>query len=121
MWTEVRKTLAPDHTRRNLVYRRHRAAITKEFKKGRNYHTAPPTRQEDPIEPPDQLPFSDTLSTQLLDFVRNHWSTIRTRVSISPLQRSYDYRLTTLDTTVLEPPLKTMFQEQTNAFNINLS
>ena len=30
-------------------------------------------------------------------------------------------RLTTLDTTVLEPSLKIMFQEQTNAFKINLS
>ena len=50
-----------------------------------------------------------------------HWSAIRTRVSRGPLQCRYDYRLTTLDTTVLEPSLKTMFQEQTNAFKINLS
>ena len=38
-----------------------------------------------------------------------------------PLQSRYDYRLTTLDTTVLETPLKKMYQEQTNAFKINLS
>ena len=38
-----------------------------------------------------------------------------------PLQCRYDYRLTTLDTTVLEPSLQIMFQEQTNAFKINLS
>ena len=76
---------------------------------------------EHPIEPPDRFPFSDNLSTELLDVVRNHWSTIRTRVSRGPLQCRYDYRLTTLDTTVLEPPLKIMFQEQTNAFKINLS
>ena len=38
-----------------------------------------------------------------------------------PLQCRYDYRLTTLDTTVLETPLKSMFQEQTNAFKVNLS
>ena len=31
------------------------------------------------------------------------------------------HRLTTLDTTVLETPLKKMYQEQTNAFKINLS
>ena len=33
----------------------------------------------------------------------------------------YDYRLTTLDTTVLEAHLKIMSQEQTNSFKINLS
>ena len=76
--------------------------------------------EEDPIDPPDRPPFSETLSTELLDVVRNHWSTIRTRVSRGPLQCRYDYRLTTLDTTVLEPPLKIMFQEQTNAFKINV-
>ena len=57
----------------------------------------------------------------MLDVVRAHWSTIRTRVSRGPLQCRYDYRLTTLDTIVLETPLKIMFQEQTNAFKINLS
>ena len=104
------------------MYRRHRAASTKEIKKG---NTTPPhhplVTEEDPIEPPDRLPFSDTPSTELLDVVRNYWSTIRTHVSRGPLQCRYDYRLTTLDTTVLETPLKIMFQEQTNAFKINLS
>ena len=76
---------------------------------------------EDPIDPPARLPFADNLSTELLDVVRAHWSTIRTRVSRGPLQCRYVYRLTTLDTTVLETPLKIMFQEQTNAFKINLS
>ena len=75
----------------------------------------------DPIDPPARLPFADNLSTELLDVVRAHWSTIRTRVSRGPLQCRYDYRLTTLDTTVLETPLKDVFQEQTNAFKINLS
>ena len=51
----------------------------------------------------------------------DQWSTIKTHVSRGPLQCRYDYRLTTLDTTVLEAPLKIMFQEQTNAFKINLS
>ena len=76
---------------------------------------------EDPIDPPARLPFADNLSTELLDVVRAHWSTVRTRVTRGPLQCMYDYRLTTLDTTVLETPLKNMFQEQTNAFKINLS
>ena len=76
---------------------------------------------EDPIDPPARLPFAENLSTELLDVVRAHWSTIRTRVSRGPLQCMYDYRLTTLDTTVLDTPLKIMFQEQSNAFKINLS
>ena len=41
---------------------------------------------EDLFDPPDRLPFSDTLLKELLDVVRNHWSTIRTRVSRGPLQ-----------------------------------
>ena len=81
----------------------------------------PLVTDEDPIDPPARLPFADNLSTELLDVVRAHWSTVRTRVTRGPLQYRYDYRLTTLDTTVLETPLKKMFQEQTNAFKINLS
>ena len=84
-----------------------------------SYH--PLVTEEDPLDPPDQLPFADTLSTELLDVVRAHWSAIRTHASRGPLQCRYNYRLTTLDTTVLEPSLKIMFQEQTNAFKINLS
>ena len=75
----------------------------------------------DPIDPPARLPFADNLSSELLDVVRAHWSTIRTRVTRGPLQCRYDYRVTTLDTTVLEPSLRNVFQEQTNAFKINLS
>ena len=81
----------------------------------------PLVTDEDPIDPPARIPFADNLSTELLDVVRAHWSTVRTRVTRGPLQCRYDYRLTTLDTTVLETPLKIMFQEQTNAFKINLS
>ena len=81
----------------------------------------PLVTDEDPIDPPARLPFADNLSTELLDVVRAHWLTVRTRVTRGPLQCRYDYRLTTLDTTVLETPLKNMFQEQTNAFKINLS
>ena len=75
----------------------------------------------DPIEPPDRLPFPDALSTDLLDVVREHWSTVRTRVARGPVQTRFNYRLTTLDTTALEEPLNRMFQEQTTAFKINLS
>ena len=81
----------------------------------------PLVTDEDPIDPPARLPFADTLSTELLDVVRAHWSTIRTRVSRRPLRYRYDYRLTTLDSNSLEAPLKIMFQEYTNAFKINLS
>ena len=81
----------------------------------------PLVTDEDPLEPPARLPFADNLSTELLDVVRAHWRTIRTRVSRGALQCRYDYRLATLDTTVLEMPLKKMYQEQTSAFKINLS
>ena len=64
----------------------------------------PLVTDEDPIDPPARLPFADNLSTELLDVVRAHWSTVRTRVTRGPLQCRYDYRLTTLDTTVLETP-----------------
>ena len=84
-------------------------------------HHHPLVTEKDPLEPPDRLPFADTLSTELLDVVRAHWSAIRTHATRGPLQCRYDYRLTTLDTTVLEPSLKIMFQEQTCAFKINLS
>ena len=76
---------------------------------------------EDPIEPPDRLPYPDALSTDLLDVVREHWSTIRTRVARGPVQTRFNYRLTTLDTTALGEPLNRMLQEQTTAFKINLS
>ena len=66
-------------------------------------HYHPLVTEEDPLEPPDRLPFADTLSTELLDVVRAHWSAIRTHASRGPLQCRYDYRLTTLDTAVLEP------------------
>ena len=72
-------------------------------------------------DPPARLPFAGTLSTELLDVVRVNWSAIRTRVARDPLQCRFNYRLTTLDTTVLEEPLEIMFQEQTHSFKINLS
>ena len=122
MWTEVRKTSRSDHTRTNRVCRRHRATSTKEIKKKRHYPIPPPTRYRGrPLRTTRSTSLSDTLSTELLDVVRAHWSGITTHVSRGPLQCRYDYRLTTLDTTVLEPSLKIMFQEQTNAFKINLS
>ena len=81
----------------------------------------PLVTDEDPVDPPERLPFPDALSTNLLDVVREHWSSIRTCVARGPLQSRYNYRLTTLDTTVLEAPLRNVFQEQTTAFKINLS
>ena len=41
----------------------------------------PLVTDEDPVDPPERLPFDDNLSTELLDVVRAHWSSIRTRVS----------------------------------------
>ena len=50
------------------------------------YTTPPPTRYRGrSVEPPDRLPFSDTLSTELIDVVRAHLSAIRTHVSRGPL------------------------------------
>ena len=80
-----------------------------------------PFISEDPIGPPERFPFPDALSTDLLEVFHNNWSSIRTRVSRGPLQTRVNYRLTSLDTTDLHPPLYRMFQEQTNAFKINLS
>ena len=126
MLAEIRKTLAPDHTCTNRVYRRLRAAITKEIKKRRYYPIPPPLRHRGRSHRPTRSTsllrhYVDEIVVVVVDVVRNQWLTIRTRVSRGPLQCRYDYRLTTLDTTVLEPPLKIMFHEQTNAFNINLS
>ena len=80
-----------------------------------------PFISEDPIDPPERFPFPDALSTDLLEVFRNNWSSIRTRLSRGPLQTRVNFRLCSLDTTTLETPLKTMFEQQTNAFKINLS
>ena len=53
---------------------------------------------EDPTEPADRLPFPDALSTDLLDVVREHWSTIRTRVARGPVQTRFNYIITRLVT-----------------------
>ena len=57
-------------------------------RRSKREHTTPPRHPlvtgEDPIEPPDRLHIPDILSTELLDVVRNHWSTIRTHVSRGP-------------------------------------
>ena len=80
-----------------------------------------PFISEDPIDPPDRFHFPDVLSIDLLEIVRNNWSSIRTRVSRGPLQTRLNFRLCSLYTTTLETPLKTMFEQQTNVFKINLS
>ena len=80
-----------------------------------------PFISEDPIDPPDRFPFPDSLSTDLLEVVRNNWSSIRTRVPRGPLQTRVNFKLTSLDTSDLEEPLNRMFDQQSNAFKINLS
>ena len=92
-------------------------------KRAKREDTTPrhPFISEDPIDPPDRFPFPDALSTDLLEVVHNNWSSIRTRVSRGPLQTRVNFRLCSLDTTTLETPLKTIFEQQTNAFKINLS
>ena len=89
----------------------------------REQETTPrhPLITEESIDPPARLPFADNLSTELLDVVHEHWSAIRTGVARGPLQCRFHYRLTILDTTVLEEPLKIMFKEQTHSFKTNLS
>ena len=92
-------------------------------KRAKREDTTPrhPFISEDPINPPDRFPFPDALSTDLLEVVRNNWSSIRTRVSRGPLQTRVNYRLTSLDTSDLKEPLNIMFDQQSNAFKINLS
>ena len=80
-----------------------------------------PFISEDPIDPPERFPFPDALSTDLFEIVRNNWSSIRTRVSRGPLQTRVNFRLCSLDTSYLETDLNTMFNEQIDAFKINLS
>ena len=80
-----------------------------------------PLVSEEPIDPLDRLPFLYALSTDLLNVVREHWSAVSTRLRRCLLQTRFNFRLTTLDTTDLEEPLKSMFEEQTHAFKVNLS
>ena len=89
-------------------------------RKGKILHPATLPLAKMPSTRPIDFP-SPTLSTDLLEVVRNNWSSIRTRVSRGPLQTKVNFRLCSLDTTTLETPLKTMFERQTNAFKINLS
>ena len=122
MWTEFRKTLVPYQTRTNRVYRRQRAAITEYIKKRRHYHTPPPTRYR-------RRSHKSTCSTLLRRNSVDGTARCRSSALVDhkdtciemTLQCRYDYGLTTLDTTVLDAPLKIMFQEKTNAFKINLS
>ena len=80
-----------------------------------------PFISEDPIDPSDRFPFPDSLSTDLLEVVRNNWSSIRTRVSRDPLQTRVNFKLNIVDISDLESDLITIFEQQTNAFKINLS
>ena len=81
------------YTRRNDLVRHARqpctGVVTKPPSPKRSIREAttphhPLVTDADPIDPPARLPFADNLSTELLDVVRAHWSTIRTRVTRGP-------------------------------------
>ena len=104
----------------NLVYQRYRATITEDIEKGK-YHAQSACYRKRPHRTTCSTSILRLSSTDLLDVIREHWLTIRTRMSRGPLQFMYDYRLTTLYTTTLEVRWNFFFQEQTHSFKINLS
>ena len=76
---------------------------------------------EDPLTPPPVEQLDDELSSDLQDAVRDNWGSIRTYVAQGPVQTRYNHRLTTMDTRELQEPLRQLFEEQTNAFKVNVS
>ena len=76
---------------------------------------------EDPLTPPPIEQLDDELSSDLQDAVRDNWGSIRTYVAQGPVQTRYNHRLTTMDTRELQEPLRQLFEEQTNAFKVNVS
>ena len=76
---------------------------------------------EDPLSPPPVEQLDDELSSDLQDAVRDNWGSIRTYVAQGPVQTRYNHRLTTMDTRELQEPLRQLFEEQTNAFKVNVS
>ena len=104
----------------NHVHQRYRATVTEDIEMGKCHALSACYRRR-----PHRTTCSTSIlrlsSTDLLDVIRKQWLTIRTRMSRGPLQFRYDYKLKTLDTTVLEARWKKIFQEQTQSFNINLS
>ena len=77
---------------------------------------------EDPVlAPPVEHAANDELSSAIRDAVRENWGSIRTYVAQGPVQTRYNHRLTTMDTRELQEPLRQLFEEQTNAFKVNVS
>ena len=77
---------------------------------------------EDPVlAPPVEHAANDELSSAIRDAVRENWGSIRTYVAKGPVQTRYNHRLTTMDTRELQEPLRQLFEEQTNAFKVNVS
>ena len=76
---------------------------------------------EDAKEAPIEDPSLDAVSEAVLTVIRNHWSSIRTNIVRGSVQSRYNIRLSTLDTRDLEGRLLRIFDEQRNAFKVNLS
>ena len=76
---------------------------------------------EDAKEAPIEDPSLDAASEAVLTVIHNHWSKIRTDIVRGSVQSRYNIRLSTLDTRDLEGRLLRIFDEQRNAFKVNLS
>ena len=76
---------------------------------------------EDAKEAPIEDPSLDAASEAVLTVNHNQWSSIRTNIVRGSVQSRYNIRLSTLDTRDLERRLLRIFDEQRNAFKVNLS
>ena len=76
---------------------------------------------EDPKVPPLEDPSLDVVSEEVLEVIRDHWANIRTSVVRGSVQSRYNIRLNTLDTRNLKGRLLRVFDEQQDAFKVNLS
>ena len=63
----------------------------------------------------------DAAPEAMLTVIRNHWSSIRTHIVRGSVQSRYNMRLSTLDTIYFEGRFLRIFDEQRNAFKVNLS
>ena len=77
---------------------------------------------EDPLSPPPvEHAANDELSSAIRDFVHENWGSVRTHVVHGPIQTRYNRRLTSLDMRDLHDQLFLLFDQQTTAFNVNVS
>ena len=76
---------------------------------------------DDPKLPPLEDPSLDVVSEEVLGVIRDHWASIRTSVVRGSVQSRYNTRVNTLDTRDLEGRLLRVFDEQQDAFIVNLS